>query len=313
VLQFGLGTLLVVVGICCLAAWWWQHPFKVEKQVGPSWRMVETRRRQGLDDPHLHGPRELYYEQGAKVMEDFWRDGIRHGVYRSWDRSKNEVAVEIEFERGRLVRINGKSVEDFTARSTFSGGGGQRIKEALYSQTPLDYLNAQLGDVVDDLQFRHGILITLDDEDKARESITVSRMGEMPLIAALYLMLEPLELTCVCRFEQLWVTSRNGPLFGDDPTGVEAIGKDADARLGQLVSQTARFDYRSLPLRAVVKDIVDRYHIEIAPVDAGELLDEQVTLFFEGITLRSALGALCYRYKLRCEAEGDRLVLMPAE
>jgi len=49
------------------------------------------------------------------------------------------------------------------------------------------------------------------------------RIDRVPLIVGLYLLLEPLDLTCAYRFERLWVTSRDNPLFDKDCTGVEAL------------------------------------------------------------------------------------------
>jgi len=312
--QFSLGTLLVFVTICCFAAWWWQHPYKVEVSnmaTHGSLRIVETRKRKGFSDSVAHGPRTVYDAKGAKVFEDFWQNGVLHGVYRSWNRNKDEIAIELEFDQAKLVHINGKPIEEFTLNGSFDGPAGQRIKRRLTSRSAIVYHNERLCDVIDDISFREDFAIVLNDNTKSDELIAADiNLCDIPLFAALLALLEPLELTYTCRYGVLWVTTPDSRLLEEDYcTGIETVGQDPDSRLGKILSRKGiAIEAMNEPMRKVLTDISKQHDLTII-WDEGVWLDSGVSFSLRCDSLRSALGSLFHQYNLTCKAEGDALVV----
>ena len=107
----------------------------------------------------------------------------------------------------------------------------------------------------------------------------------------------------------LWVTTADSPLVDDD-LAVQVVTRDASPRLREKLTGQASFDYLDQPLTEVLDDIMFTYDVTIdrslndpdAPISQNQ----------KGIALRSALGALLHLYGLRCEAQGDKLVVTDA-
>ena len=319
VFRFSLRVLFLLITLSCVAAWWWQRPYRVEtpqqlyaghvddKPTFSQGRRVESFRRQLFGDPVKHGPTRIYDEDGRMRFEDHWRNGQRHGLYRNWEQPSGVLIAELEFDEGKLVRFGETAVDDFMPDLSFRDPAGERIQAALQGETSFAY-DDPIADVLDDIAFRHDIPIRLDRrafEEAGRSPTTTVSSHErgIPLFAALCVALTPLDLTCAYRYEQLWITTPQSALF-DDKTDVLAVAKEG--QLGAKLAENTKFGYRDQSLQDVLDDISRRHQITIVNQVTNS---PDVTMTLYGAPLHSALATLLYQLNLRCEVQGDTLVI----
>jgi len=325
-LQFSLRAVLVVLTLVAIAGWWWQKRFRVEstvrqRQASDSAVQVvelaktESKRRKGLGDAVLDGPTTVVNAEGTIILEEQWRQGIRHGIYRRWN-DAGELLFECEFKRGRLIRVGDIAVVDFMPSAAVADDlNGQRICRALHFETTFDYLDQPLKDVVEDISFNHNIPIMIDAREFADDGIDIetpitSTIRGVPLFVALVELLAPLDLTCAYRYEMLWVTTPGSDLH-DDELAPRVITDHASSELLSRLSNPATIDYLAQPLGPVLEDLGFTHGIKIEHDLQDE--SEQVTLSIRTNSLRSGLGMLLYSHELRCEAIRDKLVITEVE
>lgn len=326
-LQFSLRAVLVVLTLAAIAGWWWQRRFRVEstiQQRQPSDSGVqvvaleksESKRRQGLGDAVLDGPTTVVNPAGTLILEEQWRRGVRHGIYRRWT-DAGELLFECEFKRGRLIRVGDIAVADFMPAATVADDlSGQRILQALHRETQFDYLDQPLKDVLDDISFTDRIPIAIDKRRCAENGIDLNTpitrtIENVPLFVALVELLAPLELTCAYRYEVIWVTTPGSDLHDDKLAPRVIVDHASPELLSKLTKPGATFDYLEQPLGAVLQDI--GFMNKMAVECQFEYESEAVTIQRQKLSLRSALSVLLYEHELRCEAIGDKLVFTEAE
>jgi hypothetical protein len=296
--------------------WWWQRPYDVESTLKiPKWvegkrqyvdgRQVESFRRQLGDDPVKHGPTRHYDEDGNLFFEEFWSNGVRHGLYRKWDPSGTLIA-ELEFDGGRLIRCGDIDVKDFFAELKVDASqSGAQIHRQLQKDTKLNYLDTPLKHVVDEIALQHGIPILLDrrafDHAGIQPDLLVqSDVQYIPLFAAMSVLLSPHDLTCVYRFELLWITTLENTEIKKDPlTTLHADGI-------QIENREAKFVYRDQPLDEVLQDLSSRYGLHFSNEVSREV---RVTLSLSGLSLLSTLRTMLYLHGLRAEVVDGVVVI----
>ena len=319
-LRFSLRFLLFVTTMCCLAMWcamwWWQRPYDVESTLKirkvveeklqyANGRQVDSFRRQLGDDPVKHGPTRHYDDEGNLIFEEFWSNGVRHGLYRKWDPSGSLIA-ELEFDGGRLIRCGETDVEDFFADLTVGASqSGAQIHRQLQKDTKFDYMDTPLNAVVDEIALRHSIPILLDHRAFDHAGIQPDMLVQcdlqyIPLFAAMSALLSPHDLTCVYRFELLWITTLDHMEIRKDPlTSLQANGI-------QIENREAKFAYRDQPLDEVLQDLSSRYGLSLRNEVSREV---RVTLFLNGLSLPSSLRTMLYLHGLRAEVvDGDIVI-----
>lgn len=323
-LRFSLSTLLIIVTGCAVALWWWQRPYTVEspeqfsefidgaivrvqgRPVRVEGRRVESFRRQLFGDPIKHGPTRVYYKDGVLIAEEWWQDGLRHGLFKRWggawsNQPRGQLQIELEFDRGVLVRVNDQIVEDFMGAAGFSGSAGERIQQALEEGSDFAYEGTPLKDVVDDIQLRHDIPFVIDD-DVASEKPVSSEITGGPLFALLCSVLAPLDLTCRYRYDVLWVTTRDNDLSKERIPGV-----DENAHLASQLAVETDVSFLDVPFDDVVRSLSSRLEVRNESKANGP-----VTVELANISLRSALGIILHKLDLYCEVDGDVLVIRDA-
>lgn len=318
-LRFSMATLLVIVAACAVGLWWWQLPYTVEtpeplryfdyangNRIETQGRRVETFRRRMFEDPKKHGPTRVYDVEGLLIFEEWWQEGIRHGTWRRWSPSQAEtpaeLLVELEFEVGRLVRVDGQLVDDFMVGQQFPGKSGERIREALHEETDLSYLDVPLPDVIDDLQLRHDIPM-LPDNQLADDLFVTSEIGNLPLFAGLCSMVAPLDLTCHFRHEVLWVTTPEHQLDVERLRGV-----DGNAKLETLLQQEASLSFLDVPFEEALAATCGPIRF------ANRSNSTQVVRLETGrLSRRAALGILLHKQGCIGEMEGEVLVVRDDE
>ena len=327
--RISLRMLLVVVTLCCVTLWWWQKPYEIEstivlykKYVGQEngqpvfdeveGRRGETMRRQWGDDPVKHGPTREYDLAGNLVFEEQWQSGIRHGLYRRWDFESLDLIAELEFERGRLVRVGETVVHDFMSDMVAEGASGERMKTELVRDTAFDYTGQPMKDVIEDISFNGNIPIAIDAPALQAAGIQldspiVSDTRGMPFFAALCATLAPLNLTCDYQYETLWITTSDS-LLGETYVDLS----QANPQLLDRMKQPGDMDYVDQPLEDVLSDFSSRYQISIqSEMEGHDTLN--VSLQRQGMSLHALLGSLCYLHGLRCEADRESLIFRLAD
>ncbi len=166
--QYRLWVLLLIFALCPVGAWyWWQRPFQVESiittppQERPSgwtvpWPPAQyfrreqrtVRRNTMLGEIVRHGPTVVWDQQGKKLAEENWHDGVLHGPYTTWDSTgqlrerftyffgvpdgvwetwdaKGDRTTLVEYERGQLSGLKTKYYR------------GELLREEVYRQGKL--------------------------------------------------------------------------------------------------------------------------------------------------------------------------------
>ncbi len=322
-LQFSLRAVLIVLTLVAIGGWWWQKQFQVEstiqrRRAGDSGIQVveleksESRRRQGLGDAVLDGPTTIVNPEGILILEEQWRQGIRHGIYRRWN-DAGDLLFECEFKRGRLICVADTPVVDFIPSDDLNGRPHRR---QLHRDCVFDYFDMPLKDVIEDIGFNSNLPIVFDARRIGEAGIDIQTpitrsFQNVPVFIALIELLAPLDLACAYQYELFWVTTPGSVLY-DGKLAPQVITDHAsDELLNKLTRPVASFDYYLQPLGSVLED---QGFINGIPIES-DLRDEAepVTLYLRDIPLRSALGALSHIYELRIEAIGDKLVITEVE
>ncbi|MEO8495233.1 MAG: hypothetical protein ABI614_09195 [Planctomycetota bacterium] len=325
-LQFSLRAVLIVLTLVAIGGWWWQKRFQEEstirqrRSIDPvvpvaELTKTESKRRKGVGDPVLDGPTIIVNEEGTLILEEQWRQGVRHGTYRRWN-DAGELLFECEFKRGRLIRVGDSVVANFMPSAEAAEDPiGRQILRKLHFETTFDYLNQPLDLVIEDISFNHRIPIMvdacgLDEAGIDIQSHITSQIRGVPLFVALVELLAPHNLTCAYRYDMLWVTTLGSTLH-DDALARNVVSDHASVDLLIALSKPASFDYRAQSLGNVLEDQGLAHNITIESNLKDE--SEQVTLNLKTSSLRSALGILLYTHELQCDAIGDKLVITDAD
>lgn len=321
-LQFSLRAVLLLLTIAGIGGWWWQKRFKVEstvrhpEAVGRGVQFVdakrtESQRRQGLTNVVRDGPTTVVTEQGTLILEEEWRQGVRHGIYRRRD-TDGELLFECEFRRGRLVRVGDKTVSDFIHAATIDDDpAGQRILRELEGETVFDYLDQPLKEIVDDIGFIHRLPIILDRRALSLAGIApdapvAGHIRGVPLFVALVELFAPSGLSIAYHHQVLWVTTPDSELHQQRAASDVRTDNAAPSLLDAL-EQPAEFDYLDQRLQEVLDDVALRHSIAVE--SDLQFAAELVNLSIRLSTLRSTLGILSHMHDLRCEASGNQLVV----
>lgn len=355
-LRFSLRTLFLMVSLCAVALGWWRQPYQESSKVtirdplhdshadylGENGQRnateIRTMRRQFLAPPvqdgwtvsyhapgkkafeeswscgERHGPRRYFDPQGRKRIEEHWSCGKLHGRQRRWD-EHGRLVLEIEYAAGAAVRFHwtGSTIDGPTCAA----------HEQLLAATDLDFIEAPLEEVIAYLAERHRLPVYFDRRVldaagvNAETNVTIQEQ-DIPLCLALHLLLEPRALTCVQRFDLLWITTRANAKSWRDRTGLETLRPEPGSALADALSRLARSpDFLETPLQEVADALTADFSI---PIDCqGDTLDKpgyrgappNVTLCIDGLPLRSILGIVCEQCNFRCEQTDDGLVLQP--
>lgn len=286
------------------------------------------------------GPSSGWHDDGRLRREGSWLEGRPDGDWRFWD-EQGRVERVLEFERGVLVRADGRAIDDFTARFRFFGAAAdyaRRTTRASQFQVLVstDFNSVPLSDIVDwlkkqvsatplDWVFFKGNLLTLEvelrrDVLKASgidEQTTFSlRARDIPLGAALCMLFEPHGLIAVDRYEKLWITTADDEWARREPTGADSL--DPPPKIAEALATPTVLEFIDTPLKDVANYFSDLHGI---PVRISESLTKQirqgnecpVTLNSKDCSLRSALGRILEPHGLTCEMKDGVILICPAK
>ncbi|MEX2175323.1 MAG: hypothetical protein WD872_13255, partial [Pirellulaceae bacterium] len=100
-LRFGLSTLMAVMTLCAVGAWyWWRVPFRVEQTDARGNRTVETVRRLWGGKTIRSGLWERSHPTFGKLASRTYREGVLHGPACDWD-IFGQIVAQGEYRGGK--------------------------------------------------------------------------------------------------------------------------------------------------------------------------------------------------------------------
>ena len=277
-----------------------------------------------------HGPWEYYSGRGDRLCCIHYEQGLPHGEAEGV--FENEHIHTLLFEHGQIVSVDGRQVDDPLGEAVRTGAVADRTVGLTLGEPNLfDFLDTSLNDVADYYSNTLPVGVRLDSRALELRGVStdlpVTFFGRpgTPASAALFLMLDRLDLVAVYRFEQVWITTRQGAREWSDRTGVSALIESAPTDLSPdefsaLVSaleREASFRFINVPILGVLAYVESRHHVRIECsepllVDRGDDRFPQIpiTLSLSGISLEAALATMCEQLHARLRwGAGHRLFL----
>lgn len=183
-----------------------------------------------------------------------------------------------------------------------------------------DFATQPLTDVIDYLKQRHDQEIQFDprlfddNDPRISRSPVTSTRNNISLLQALEELLAPEKLVLVYRHSVPLIMAR--PVKPALKVPYLADGEKLSPRLQFELTQPTELDFAGEPLPYVVESLQRLHMIDLAIDEdafrrAKKPYDVLVTRTIKGIPLRSGLGLLLEPLDMRCEAEGDALVIRP--
>jgi hypothetical protein len=245
-----------------------------------------------------------------------WREDRLDGPFLMVDPKGRER--HLTFERGRLVKAEGRNVEEQLSELLASGAIDQpRIAQALTSPTSLEFIDIQLRGATDFIAAQHEIPAVLDPHCVDPNKPIDADWQGLELWCALAIIGSENDLGFAYRYGLLWITTAEDAKDWHDPTGVSDIVPPKDSSLAKAWSEPVSFDAIEKPLADVLAQIVERLDIRMdtSQIAAGSNGKQEflVTKSLRGLEFRHVLGMLLYQTRCRCKLEGETLVILPPE
>jgi hypothetical protein len=229
------------------------------------------------------------------------------------------------FAAGRLVKFNGKPVDDPLFDRLKSGTVVEHIAAELTKETNIDMVEMPLKDVMMFVGDLHNIPVVVDPRGDFPTDlpITATYRG-MDLQSALVLLLAPQGMACDFRYGALWVTKADKVKDWRDPTGIAEIKPPSGSALARAWDEPIAVD-GSAPLKDTAAYIEQKMGVSIdasrvkatpeptaIPIRAGKI-PSPFTPTIRNQPLRHALGHVLYNSGFRCMLEGETLVILSPE
>jgi hypothetical protein len=308
--------------------------FWLEGQLHGTWSRLHRSGALAVHGEYRHGKRHGLWEYftggGERVCRIHYEEGLPHG--KAEGLFENDRSHTVVYQHGRISEVDGRPVDDPLGEAVGKATAANRaVAMAFAEPTLIDFVDTPLKDVADFYSEVCRIGVRLDARAvEARGTstdtpISLFNRSGTPASAALFFVLEPLDLVAVYRFEQVWITTRQGARTWTDRTGVKALiaSPPADlaganlAALKNALASKARFDFYEVPILDVLAHIERTYRV---PIECREslLVDRRddpfkqvpITLSVEGVSLEAALSTLCEHLRARLHwASVHKLVL----
>jgi len=269
-----------------------------------------------LDRANFHAVRQQgWHDNGARRYVSSWMNGKLHGTWKTWSK-KNELAKTLTFQQGKLVQADGKNVNDYLSnyplKETASADNWQRHITKI---AQLDFSNASLQEIAEYVEKNYKVDTKVNRKVLTNDQFAITgQQRDIPLFAALTLLFQPYGLTCVNRYEVIWITTVDDAKNLRDRTGVYQLQTSEGSRLDELLSQDTRCDFVETPLEEVLEYLMDLHPIKLAlknPLNGASLAKRPVTLNAQEITLRAGLGMILEQLDIECIVENGVVVIRP--
>gem|GEM_PF-6078142 len=211
--------------------------------------------RMSTDGQYLEGERDgewvktSRFDKTTNTAAQHYRGGVRDGkwVYTS---SKLGEPIEITFKDGLLVDSSGelksvpllKRIEALSRPDKPRDPLTERIADALFEQTDLEYSEVPLGEIVEDLGERFRLAVSPDrfalerNKITIKAPITINNPG-VPLILGLAHIAKHQGLTLDYRYHSIWLTRQDfAENWKRDPTGALALVPPRGSKLEKAFS-----------------------------------------------------------------------------
>ena len=284
----------------------------------------------------LHGPyvvkvRDRYVQRGQYVnglREGDWIEGdgdfattlpLEQGQMHGFVTFKNNRghSLTAHFDHGRITQVNGKpwsgSLDDTLKNREID----DKVASELKRSTDTDVVEMPLKDTILYLSEKHNIPIVIDPKTIAKPDVPLTAcLRGIDLQSTLAILLGLHDLACDYRYGCLWVTTPEDAATWTERTGVSAMKPSPGSDVARAWNEPVKIDVRQLSLQESL-DYTSRYlalSIDTSAVpsaaDAGR---RAVTLHLSGLPFRHVLGQMLYQTNCRCQLDGDKLVILPAE
>ncbi|MDP7018162.1 MAG: hypothetical protein QGG36_20325 [Pirellulaceae bacterium] len=271
---------------------------------------TETRRTE-FQDGVRHGKVIRRHRNGATLTSGEYHLGKPTGrwIFSNADR---ELLRTCEFADGLLTALNGKQVTDVTKFRQAKDGDerGARCCRELTEETTLRLSGQPFGMVVSYMSDLHQVPFLIDQKvvrDGGLEKKIAADISGLPLSAALTIMLDEYDWTCVYRDEHLRITTLRDAMDRTDETGLADLTAPPDMATALAADTTVEF--RQATLGEMVEHLAALHRIPIRLSPELADVDCQGSLNIRGISLRSFLSVMFDDNNLKCELDGDELVI----
>jgi hypothetical protein len=264
--------------------------------------------------PSHDPPRVLYSKNVTR-----WSDGIPEGKWE-WIDPQGQHTLTMEFAKGKLTGPLPPEAEIGLARRLAEGKfADAELVHKLVMPSSGGFRETPLKDALDFLEAQHAFPLEIDarrlEETGIRIDIPISLTvpSETPYIVALGRILRPLNLTCDYRYGVLYVTTPEAYESGD-LTGISQIAPLKGSLLAEVWDAPVSIEFLETPLPMALEYIAEqttgrlRFDASHLPKDFDVI---PVTRTLSGLSLRHMLGAILDDLNLRCELDGETIVLKP--
>ncbi|MDP7018993.1 MAG: hypothetical protein QGG36_24565 [Pirellulaceae bacterium] len=273
---------------------------------------TETQRTEFRDGVQ-HGQMIRRHLDGSLLTSGEYRQGKPLGRWVFYD-EQGQLLRTCEFADGLLKTVNGKEVTDVTnfCRATDGDQRGARCCLALTEETTIRLSDKPLEELVSYLGDLHYLLFSIDSEvmrdESFEEKLTVDLRG-LPLSTALTILLEERGWTCVSRDEHLRITTMKKAMGRSTDNGLSDLA--APPAIARALAEDTTLEFKQVTLSNIVAYLskLHRIPIRVSP----ELADVECrgSLNLRNISLRSSLSVMFDDNNLKCEVDGDTLVIKP--
>jgi hypothetical protein len=294
-------------------------------------------------DDQFHGPYRSYFIGTKTVAEEGnYVDGEMDGVWKSYNDHDGSLRSSTTWLRGKrvgpatmgafrgnqvhalvlnehiVVELDGQPIDDRLGKLLAEGKiEPPHIVKVLKSPSGGVSSGLPITTVTENLWRNHQVPVFVDHRHVDPNLPVTCNALDIPLSAALTVMMHEKNLACDVRYGCIWITSPSDTKNWHDPTGVAEIFPPADSLLATAWKEPVTVLASQLPLDQVLQSIAQP--IEIAVDDSRIKSSGQgdtrfaVTLSVQGIPFKDALGLLLYQTRCRCKLEGETLVILPPE
>ncbi|MGI8977996.1 MAG: toxin-antitoxin system YwqK family antitoxin [Pirellulaceae bacterium] len=305
--RFSLRLLMLLVTAAAVgSAFWWRWPVTqtTEKRQGSSVTKETSTYHRGLWGNLIkHGVHRETVD-GEVVLEEHYREGLRHGPYRSlrvtgefllgephgtwrfeprehWNGGK--LWYSLEYKNGRVIGDQNHPSASLLARRVSEGTLDQQmLSNALFADVDLEYPETPLSEVIEDLRERFNLPLAMRWKRKTVVLAPPPQPDEPPLPAMHeipfsddWILLEPEDLEAARHLVDMRPRSLASPIRPAPPAPVVKNIHDAPVNVSlKQITMLAGFDAILTPLELVLDF---RYGV-FCVVDAQDAADwEDVT------------------------------------
>jgi len=285
-----------------------------------------------------HGPAMRMNPDGKLEVVGHYLEDMKEGTWVAWDsgpkrtstwlHDKLEGPYEIEmadgrqfhllFAGGRLTHFNGHPAHNRLFDLREAGSLDERLARELTLPTTLEMVEVPLRDCMMYLQELHHMPITIDLAHITQADLPVTiDIKNIDLCSALTLITAPHDLASDYRYGMICVTTAKDSENWHDPTGVAEIKPPKETALARAWNTSASLEAVNSPLAPALDYLGKVLAINIDTTKLSSETDRSnaypITVNAKGLPFRHILGLALYQAHCRCQLDGDKLVILPAE